>query len=523
MRHFLLRPVGDAFLFAHALIRDGVYDSLLKARRLALHRRAAEWFAGRDPALRAEHLDRAEDPVAPRAYLDAARAQMSAYRNEQALGLAERGLALAAGPSDRFELLCLRGEILHHLGVMAEAGVSYTAALEAAPDVGARCRAWLGLAAVKRVTEDLDGAFADLERAEAAARQLSLNEQLARIHFLRGNLHFPRSEIEACLVEHQKSLEFAQAAGSAELEAAALGGLGDAEYVRGRMLTARGYFERCIELCRRHGFGRIEVASLPMVAIARFYAGELAQAHADALAAVVAAQRVGHQRAEIIACHTVFITAMAWSERDVARSHVDRAVVLSRQLGARRFEAEGLGFQAELLHAEGRPAEALAAIRQGIEISRETGMSYMGPTLLGALAYLTTELAEQRAALAEGEQLLAGGSISHNHLWFYQYAIETSLECREWGETERYAAALETYVRAEPLPWVSFLIARGRTLAAIGRGPRDRETVRKLEEVREQARVFGWLAGLPALDAALAAVTDSAVASAPLTTSRARH
>ena len=156
---------------------------------------------------------------------------MAAYRNEQALGLVERGLALAAGPSDRFELLCLRGEILHDLGAMTEAGVAFAAALEAAPDEGARCRASLGLAAVKRVTEDLDGAFADLERAEAAARRLSLNAQLARIHFLRGNLHFPRSEIEACLVEHQKSLEFAQAAGSAELEAAALGGLGDAEYV----------------------------------------------------------------------------------------------------------------------------------------------------------------------------------------------------------------------------------------------------------------------------------------------------
>ncbi len=291
--------------------------------------------------------------------------------------------------------------------------------------------------------------------------------------------------------------------------------MGDAEYVRGRLLTARGYFERCIELCRRHGFGRIEVASLPMAAITRFYAGELAEAHADALAAVAAAQRVGHQRAEIIACHTVCIAAMAQSDRDMARSRVDRALLLSRQLGARRFEAEGLCFLAELLHAEGQPVEALAAIRQGIEISRETGMSYMGPTLLGVLAYLTTKPGERRAALAEGEQLLAGGSVSHNYCWFYEYAIETALESAEWGEAERYAAALEAYTRAEPMPWVSFLIARGRALAAIGRGRRDRDTIRKLEEIREQARAIGWLAGLPALDAALAA--------AQLTSSRARR
>ncbi len=483
--------------------------TLLKARRLALHRRAAEWFAGRDPALRAEHLDRAADPAAPRAYLDAARAQMAAYRNEQALRLVERGLALAAGPSDRFELFCLRGEILHDLGAMTEAGVAFAAALEAAPDEGARCRAWLGLAAVKRVTEDLDGAFADLERAEAAARRLSLNAQLARIHFLRGNLHFPRSEIEACLVEHQKSLEFAQAAGSAELEAAALGGLGDAEYCHGRMLTARRYYERCIAICRQHGFGRIEVASLPMAAIARFNAGELLGAYQDARAAVEAAERVGHDRAATVGCHIVCILVLTQLELDLARRYVERTLALSRQLGARRFEAEGLWFLAEVFHAEGRRAEAIEAVRQALEISRATGMSFVGPAILGGLAHLTTEPEERRAALAEGEELLATGSISHNHLWFHQYAIEAALESREWGEAERYATGLEAYTRSEPMPWAAILVARGRALAAIGRRPRDRDSIRKLEEVREQARAIGWLAALPALDGALAGVSSA--------------
>ena len=95
MRHLLVRPIGDEFLFAHALIRDGVYDLLLRSRRVALHLRAAEWFAPRDPALRAEHLDRAQDPGAPDAYLEAARGQLATYRYDAALGLAERGLAIA--------------------------------------------------------------------------------------------------------------------------------------------------------------------------------------------------------------------------------------------------------------------------------------------------------------------------------------------------------------------------------------------------------------------------------------------
>ena len=59
--HFLVRPEGDEFLFAHALIRDGVYASLLHSARRALHGRAAAWYQGRDPVLRAEHLERAKE------------------------------------------------------------------------------------------------------------------------------------------------------------------------------------------------------------------------------------------------------------------------------------------------------------------------------------------------------------------------------------------------------------------------------------------------------------------------------
>ena len=88
---FLVRPVGDGFLFAHALIRDAVYDTLLKTKRRELHRRAAVWFAERDLTLHAEHLDRAEDPGAPTAYLAAAREQARGYRYEQALALVGPG------------------------------------------------------------------------------------------------------------------------------------------------------------------------------------------------------------------------------------------------------------------------------------------------------------------------------------------------------------------------------------------------------------------------------------------------
>jgi hypothetical protein len=139
--NFLVRRQGEAFLFAHALIRDAVYDTLLQSRRRELHRRAAAWFAGRDLVLHAEHLERASDPDAPRAYLEAARSQAAGYRYEPALHLVACGLNLAVRRVDRFELACFRGELLHDLGAMPEAGRAYRDAFAAAQGCAERCRA----------------------------------------------------------------------------------------------------------------------------------------------------------------------------------------------------------------------------------------------------------------------------------------------------------------------------------------------------------------------------------------------
>ena len=207
----------------------------MRSRRRELHRRGAEWYHERDPVLHAEHLERAEDPAAAGAYLAAARSQAAEYRQEVALRLVERGLALAAERSDHFALTCYRGQVLHDLGAMAEAWGAYEAALAAAGDDAERCQAWIGLAAVKRVTDDIDGRVRRPGARQAAAAP-GLVAEPARVHLLRGNLCFPKGDIQGCLDEARPWRSSSPAGRARELEAAALGGLGDADYVRGRMI-----------------------------------------------------------------------------------------------------------------------------------------------------------------------------------------------------------------------------------------------------------------------------------------------
>jgi tetratricopeptide (TPR) repeat protein len=502
--HRLVRWQGEAVLFAHALVREAVYDTLLNSRRRALHRRAAEWFAERDPILYAEHLDRADDPEAPRAYLRAARSQAAEYHYEAAVQLVERGRALAIERTDRFALAYLHGDLLYDLGAISVAESAYRSALEAASSCAEQCRGWIGLAAIKRVADDLEGAFADLDRAEAKAVEQGLIAEQARIHFLRGNLYFPGGDFESCLREHQRTLELARRTDSVELEAMALGGLGDAECMRGRMLSARDHFRRCVELSRQHGFGRIEVANWPMLAFTLWFADGASGALSEALAAIEATVRVGHRRAEIIAQHTAYSCRHALSDLNGAWGHVERALALSRKLQARRFEAQGLAFRGELHRLAERRSDALADVSEALSMSRETGMTYMGPCILAILALVTDDPRIRDEALVEGEALLAAGSPSYNHFLFRRDAIEVCLGIADWDRADSHAAALEEFARPESTPWTDYIVSRGQALAAWGRAGRDDLLVAELARLRNEGERLGLNITIPAIESALA-------------------
>ncbi|ANY81304.1 hypothetical protein BB934_26340 [Microvirga ossetica] len=503
VRHRLIHPQGDHFLFAHALIQEGVYDTLLRSRRRALHRRAADWFRSRDLMLCAQHLDRADDNGAPRAYLEAARAQAAEYRSERALRLVERGLALAGERTDVSALSLFRGEILHDLGSIPESMAAFEQALVVADTDIERCRAWLGLAAGLRMTDRFDEAFAMLDKAAAAAATEDLVAERARIHHLRGNLCFPLGRLDECLEEHQRALDCARRAGAPEMQARALGGLGDAEYARGRMASAHRHFRRCVELSRARGLGRIEVANLSMVAVAEAFLNDFSGALATVQAAVTLAQQVGHHRAEIIAhgaaCN-VFRTMGGFGR---ARPHAERALALARQLGAKRFEADSLHNLAMVARAEASQAEGLDLLHRALAICRETGLSFVGPWILGYLAVTTEDPLERRAALAEGEEILRKGAVGHNHLWFFRYAIDASLDSQDWDNADRYSAALEDYTRPEPLPWADFFMRYGRALATHGRGSRGQELTYRLEDLVGEAERLGIGSSLGPLRQAL--------------------
>jgi tetratricopeptide (TPR) repeat protein len=168
-------------------------------------------------------------------------------------------------------------------------------------------------------------------------------------------------------------LKLSREVGAVELEASALGGLGDAEYMRGRMISAHERLRECVELSHQHGLGRIEVANLAQVIQAKQFFTPLQTVVAEALIAANAAASVGHQRAELNATLAAVTSSFVLGQRDHCRDHIKRARELVRRRGAWRFEQSCLVTLGRLALVEGHRAEAIDLLQQAVALSKELG------------------------------------------------------------------------------------------------------------------------------------------------------
>ncbi len=499
LRQQMIRPDGAEFLFAHALVRDGVYSSLTHERRRALHRAAADWYENRDTVLRAEHLERASDPGAAAAYRAAARAQAVDYHYDRALSLAERGRAIATTRIDQFGLDALRGEYLREAGRALESLDAFEQARIEAESALDKCRAHIGIAAANRILSRLDPALSALAEAQPLAQAEGLATERAQIHYYRGNILFAQGDAERCLAEHQAALAAAEAADGPEWRARASSGIGDALYSSCRMRTALAAFQDCVAFCDAHGYGRVALPNRVMIGHCMIYLQRLSEAVPFVEATRIMAVRTGNPHAEMFATHSLGVVMTQSGQTDQATKHLSAALDQARALGARRYESHLLSELAEGALYQGRRADSLTLAQDAVAIAREAGMGFTGPYALAVLARATDDPSIRTAALAEGERVLREGSVGHNVVWYYRVAGDAQLESGNWVEADRCADQINAITSAEPLPLVEFITARIRALSAAGRGERGLGLRSEIDRLITQGNAKGhhsWLASL---------------------------
>ncbi len=484
-RQGLIRWSKGTLSFVHALLCDAIYETLLGRARRDFHRRAGEWFEGHDLLLCAEHYERAEDVRAPSAYARAAEHLRRLYRTEDALRVAKKGKELAREPREKGELTLGVAEILLDVGDMSAARRAFDDALNLVEDDDLRARAFLGRADVRRITDDLEGARRDVDAAHSAAHSADLPAELARAHFLRGNLLFPAGEVSACLKEHQTSLRIARRLGRRDLEAAALGGVGDAQYLAGRMRSAAETIESCMQLCRELGLGRIEVANHSQLAIAVVFIRPISDALGELRRARAASVRVGAKRPEINAT-----VGQVWALYECGRYEESREVALEsrgliRRLGAFRYDQLALSFIGAVTALLDGPSAGLEILEEARAFAEASGPGFHGAEVYGHIARFSYDEGVRRRALARGEAIIRQGCVGHTPLRFYPLAARVALELGDLDLAQRMVDRLHDFTREEPLVLTDYYMDLVRTVVAARRGRLSPE-----ERVRRADQLF---------------------------------
>lgn len=395
----LVVPRGERLVFAHALVRDGVYASIAARDRAAMHRRAAGWFEGRDPAMRAEHLDRAGDPRAAEATLLAARHERQGGRAADALRLVERALALAPAEARGLEAegRRLRADLLAELERFGDAIEAYAEVI--GTDVPTSLGAHLGTAECLMRLDRHEEALRSLDEAERLLGHVGAHPQAALIPYLRATIQFAQGAPAQSVASARAAQALARRSGDQLLEARALSAMADAEQARGRFQSAERAFAACVEISRELGLRRYALINRKMCADLRFYDADFGVARAMLEEVREEARRLGSGRAEMLAEHMLSYVDSAEGEYAAALDRADRGRVLVEALKAERFAMNNACFAAMALVGLGRPEQALERLTEAEAVAASLNVTWVMPWVLGLRALCEAAPQDARRAL----------------------------------------------------------------------------------------------------------------------------
>ncbi len=466
VENYLVKRSADRLQFVHALVHQGVYQTLTEQARIELHQRCAQWFESFDIALQARHLHRAKDDTAPEVFVRAIEAKLRVHDFDEVILLIGEALEIEYTTVDASTLWLHKGEAELAKGNTERAIHCYQQAIEKATTQQHKFAPLIGLANGLDTLERVDEALDALDQAEKCVSKQHLNRELSQIHYLRGNYYFPRGEVDNCRQEHAKALGFAQQASDLEAEAKALGGLGDAAYAQGKMMTALNYFEQCLALCAAQEFSQVEAANRFMLATTRIYQNSTEQALNDARESMELAIAVGHKRAEIVSRLTASWILLDMQQLDFAAAHIESGLTLAKDIGARRFEPFLGEALARLRHYQGDINAAITLLSDAHHEVHQQGIEeFIGPWVASSYALMLGGDKRVRALLDEGRAMLQQNCIGHNYYRFYVNAMESALLRQEKDELLQYMDDLKSYMADEPNPWAEYYLKRAGLLS----------------------------------------------------------
>jgi tetratricopeptide (TPR) repeat protein len=382
----VIRGSGRTCRFDHNQIQEVLYSQLLERLREEYHRAVALAYAEKEdladkepkdvpgPAaiFLAHHHLRGSRPKDGVQYLvPAADHLSSAYHDEEALDLLERGLATG---KHRMEVLLRAGPLRRNLGRPEEgtAAIEEAVALaDASGEALARTRTRSALAGhlvqLGRFALALEIAETALPLARTAgdAKEDSGLERTAATCLWRlGRLAEAKERFE-------RFLALAQATGDADGEAVATGVLGSVLNELGHHVEARAHEERALNLARKAGDRRGEAVQTGNLGEEDRADGNYGAARERYRASIIVAREAGSRSQESISHHNLGETLTVVGTLDGAQEELDTAGALAGEIGARWLVGYICRARADRALALGDAIGAAALYEEAIAVARE--------------------------------------------------------------------------------------------------------------------------------------------------------
>jgi class 3 adenylate cyclase/tetratricopeptide (TPR) repeat protein len=383
------------YRFKHALLQDAAYESLLKSRRQALHRRAAGALLAApnpQPELVAHHFTQA--------------------------GETEPAIEWWGKAGDAALRRSAFQEAIAHLGKaieMADKGVTSQSRGEA----GAKAEG-----AIERITEsyaravmlgkgfsapETSAAFARVRKSSVAPAR-SRHYENAYAEWIRQFIGGDLSSAEAIAEAFVRDAETEQLATEIGV---GLRILGSARLFRGQFARAQSDLELAMRRCIDDPQARLRFAADPKsmaqvsLAIAIWYVGDLERAVALSEMANEAAEASGHP--------PTLATVRAWRAQinvlrrkpDAVRADADMLLALGREYGMRVYSAYGTVFSSWTAAVADRSTEGVISLRESICALAEANIKQGLPLLYGLLAELQLETGRFEDALVAVDEALS--------------------------------------------------------------------------------------------------------------------
>lgn len=329
---------APSYDFNHEKLRTTVYEETSLARRRLLHRRVAETLVQRGHGGISEvgkiafhYRSAGDDAHAAEYYRRAGERARGLYANREALDHFRTALAL--GHPATAELHDAIGDIQTILGDYVEAVQSY------------------------------ETAASSLHGPALAA----VEHKLGRVYSRSGEWDLAGSSLEAAMIT--------MGDGTDNILLARL--LADQSFVahhQGRADDARARAERALALAEEGDDGHALAHTHNILGILANARGDYGDARQHLQQSIALAERINDPAMRAAAANNLALTARQSGDLDQAQAWTEKALVLSVAQGDRHREAALHNNLADLLHLQGRSAEAIPHVKAAVTIYAEIGV-----------------------------------------------------------------------------------------------------------------------------------------------------